>query len=76
MRIQGLQCNLCVNASVNTEWGTRLGVTGVIDVEIQGLQVIQTMFTEAFTQRLHCNPCILMSITPVTPNLVPPLGVH
>ena len=56
--------------------GTRLGVTGVIDVGIQGLQVIQTMFTEAFMQRLHCNPCILTSITPVTPNLVPPLGVH
>ena len=36
---------------------------------IDQLQVIQTMCTEAFTQRLHCNPCIPTSITPVTPNL-------
>ena len=24
MRIQGLQCNLCVNASVNTKWGYKV----------------------------------------------------
>ena len=76
MGIQGLQCNLCVNASVSTDWGTSLGVTGVMDVGIQGLQVIQTMCTEAFTQRLHCNPFIITSITPVTPKLVPPVGAH
>ena len=52
---------------------SRLGVTGVIDM---GIQVIQTMFTEAFMQRLHCNPCIPTSITPVTPNLVPPVSVY
>ena len=77
MGIQGLQCNLCVNASVNTEWGYKVrGYRGFIDMGIQVLQVIQTMCTEAFTQRLHCIPCIPTSITPVTPNFVPPLSVH
>ena len=72
MGIQGLQCNLCMNASVNTDLGYKLRVKG----GIHGLQVIQTMCTEAFTQRLHCNPCIIMSITPVTPKLVPPVSAH
>ena len=33
----------------------------------------QTVCTEAFTQKLHCNPCIPMSITPVTPPCTPRL---